>query len=733
MPHASVNDNSSLTLVSPYAIDTPVQSNSARPATPRTSTSTRRMRASTAAGISNLSNSTANIIAVTQSGDQLTNFDNTISGAGTIGTGGMVLVNDGVINADQQSAALTLDPAFLANTGTLEATKGATLVFSNTTVSNSSVTTEAPGSYSFNNAIQDPAAAMPPPESGFFNTGFFGINDAGQVVGFYSSGGPNGFLYNGSDFVPIDDPLANGDPLANRGTRAIAINDTGEVVGSYYSAAAIQVGFLYSNGTYITLSDPLGVNGSLANGINNAGQIVGEYIDARGSPHAFVFSNGSYTTLNDPLGVNGAYAEGINDAGQIVGYYLDSSSVSHGFLYSNGTYVTLNDPSAAGGTYAEGINDAGQVVGYYLDASNVAHGFVYSNGTYFNFDNSAAGAETGQGTFALAINNAGEVSGYTVGSGFAVAGFVATPMQSPTSGSIFADSGATIDLVGSNIVGGDLTTAAATNTSAAGLIDVTGNAISAIYDATVNNSGAFSIEQGSQLNVSGTAFAGGTIDDGGTLSVTADSTIENATINGGGAVTMDTGVTLTLDAVTLDNVTLSGSVDNTATLTIDPTVTLHGATIDGGTIDVTGKLLVQDGDTATIDVNTVTVESGAIIQADCSALTISENQPGSANSGTIEATNGGLVTLNHILTYNNDGTYTAATATTESGGVIKADDATVIINGLQGDANYGTLEAVDRGIFTINVSYNPNYTDGGGNFGIIEALSAASSTSPGTC
>ena len=104
---------------------------------------------------------------------------------------------------------------------------------------------------------------------------------------------------------------------------------------------------------------------------------------------------------------------------------------------------------------------------------------------------------------------------------------------------------------------------------------------------------------------------------------------------------MDTGVTLTLDAVTLDNVTLSGSVDNTATLTIDPTVTLHGATIDGGTIDVTGKLLVQDGDTATIDVNTVTVEFGAIIQADCSALTISENQPGSANSGTIEATNGG--------------------------------------------------------------------------------------------
>ena len=60
----------------------------------------------------------------------MTNFDNTISGSGTIGgTVAMVLAaNDGIIDADHHNAELTLDPSSLTNTGRLEATNGATLV-----------------------------------------------------------------------------------------------------------------------------------------------------------------------------------------------------------------------------------------------------------------------------------------------------------------------------------------------------------------------------------------------------------------------------------------------------------------------------------------------------------------------------------------------------------------------------------------------------------------------------
>ena len=131
-----VGDNSSLTLASSDAID-----NSGTIKLDSTGHVTRLVFDQADAGLDGggqvvLSDNSKNVIAVAHSGDQLTNFDNTISGSGTIGTGGMVLVNDGVINADHHDAALTLDPTSLTNTGTLEATNGATLAFDSVTVAN---------------------------------------------------------------------------------------------------------------------------------------------------------------------------------------------------------------------------------------------------------------------------------------------------------------------------------------------------------------------------------------------------------------------------------------------------------------------------------------------------------------------------------------------------------------------------------------------------------------------
>ena len=339
MPERScVNDNSSLTLQSPDAIDNsgtieleldrPRHLPLYRPAA---------LPELTAADIT-LSNNVDNVIAVTHSGDQLTNFDNTISGAGTIGNGGMVLVNDATINADDLNA-LTLDPTSLTNTH-VGGHRRRHVVLSDTTVSN------VPYSFS---TLTDPAAPS--------NTGASGINDADQIVGTYiSSGKSSGFLYDGGNYITLDDPAATG------GTSANAINNAGEVVGTYTDATGAH-GFLFSNGSYSTLNDPSATNGTFAEGINDAGQVVG-YYDASGSSHGFLRSGGTYITLDDPLGTFGTSANDINDAGEVVGTYTDATG-AHGFLYNNGTYTTLNDPLAAGGTYAEGINGAGQVVGYY--------------------------------------------------------------------------------------------------------------------------------------------------------------------------------------------------------------------------------------------------------------------------------------------------------------------------------------------------------------------------------
>jgi probable HAF family extracellular repeat protein len=207
------------------------------------------------------------------------------------------------------------------------------------------------------------------PLSPISQTFAYGINDAGQIVGSYTTYGSNhGFLYSGGVYTPIDDPLVTS-------SIAVAINDTGQIIGDYTDSKNIGHGYLYSGGTYTTIDVP-NAGGTAVNGINNAGQIVGNYADSTGVGHGFLYSNGTYTTIDDPLGVS-SVATGINNAGQIVGYYLDSGGY-HGFLYSGGTYTTLDFPSSVK-TVAYSINDADQIVGFYNDGSggpDAVHGFV---------------------------------------------------------------------------------------------------------------------------------------------------------------------------------------------------------------------------------------------------------------------------------------------------------------------------------------------------------------------
>jgi probable HAF family extracellular repeat protein len=69
------------------------------------------------------------------------------------------------------------------------------------------------------------------------------------------------------------------DPSATNGTQAVGINDAGQIVGWYDNASGSN-GFLYSGGTYTTLDAPLGAKDTFLSGINDAGQIVGNYFDS---------------------------------------------------------------------------------------------------------------------------------------------------------------------------------------------------------------------------------------------------------------------------------------------------------------------------------------------------------------------------------------------------------------------------------------------------------------------
>ena len=260
-----------------------------------------------------------------------------------------------------------------------------------------------------------------------------GINDAGQIVGYYidASKIEHGFLFNGSTYTTLDVPGAIG-------TVASGINDAGQIVGYYIDASQIAHGFLFNGSTYTTLDVP-GAIGTVASGINGAGQIVGNYGDASRIGHGFLFNGSTYTTLDAPGAILTA-ASGINGAGQIVGYYIDTSKIGHGFLFNGSTYTTLDAPGAIL-TAASGINGAGQIVGYYGDTSQIEHGFLFNGSTYTTLDapnaNGTFNVLGGSGQFnPVAINDSGWLVGGTVNYNGVTSGVLLIPSDSthtPTS------------------------------------------------------------------------------------------------------------------------------------------------------------------------------------------------------------------------------------------------------------------------------------------------------------
>jgi hypothetical protein len=185
------------------------------------------------------------------------------------------------------------------------------------------------------------------------------INDSGTIAGetliVDSSGRPEGmagFVDSGGSFSQIIGP-------GGATVQLLGLNDSGQLVG-FYSANGGNLGFVDTNGVFTTVADPNATGGaSLPFGINASGQIVG-FFDEGANTYGFLDTNGVYETIDDPLGT-GTWATGINDEGEIVGYFEDASGFN-GFIDIDGVFTTLDDPGA-GGTFLYGINDSGELVG----------------------------------------------------------------------------------------------------------------------------------------------------------------------------------------------------------------------------------------------------------------------------------------------------------------------------------------------------------------------------------
>ncbi|MBV9303531.1 MAG: PEP-CTERM sorting domain-containing protein [Acidobacteriaceae bacterium] len=179
-----------------------------------------------------------------------------------------------------------------------------------------------------------------------------GVNAENVAVGVYTgtSGNLQAYTYNvaKNKFTAITLPPSFGAIE----TTATGINNAGDISGFYVDGADVTHGFLDIGGTFSRFDDPNGifVNTSFL-GLNNKGEVVGSYVDANLVTEGLTYNylTNTWATVNDPLssgiiaqGVSGTTVNGVNDLGQLVGFYSDGTNVN-GFLAT-----PVPEPTAAG-------------------------------------------------------------------------------------------------------------------------------------------------------------------------------------------------------------------------------------------------------------------------------------------------------------------------------------------------------------------------------------------------
>jgi uncharacterized membrane protein len=151
----------------------------------------------------------------------------------------------------------------------------------------------------------------------------------GQLAGFVE-GGPG---FTSPTFIGINHLLPS-----NTNSQATGVNDLGEVVGFYQegpNSSPTFTAFTDIGGTITSFQAP-GATSTQVLGVNDHGEIVGDYV-LGGEMFGFLDNHGVFTTINPP-GAASSTANGINDLGHIVGFYTNAAGNTVGF-------TTVPEPS----------------------------------------------------------------------------------------------------------------------------------------------------------------------------------------------------------------------------------------------------------------------------------------------------------------------------------------------------------------------------------------------------
>ena len=518
----------------------------------------------------------------------------TVDGPAVLALNGVTITDGTLVNGGtlDSTGASTLLGVGINNTGTLESTSGTLTIEVGPTLTNSGTLEANGGELDISGEDVTNTGTLQAINNSILQLGLVTVNNTGGTV----------TVEKGSALHLVDAEIDHG-ALGNSGTLASIGNSALSDVGITNS------GTMEVTGGTLTISDPAGPT------VNNSGTLEanGGELDITTEP---VTNTGTLQAID--ASILKLTSTTVTNTDGIVHVELGSTldfvgaAIDNGTLTNDGTF----DSTGASTMSGVGITNTGTMesTGGVLTIDSAVSGPVLTNSGTLEANGGeldiTSESVINTGNLEAVGNSTLKLTSLTV---------------TNTSGTVTVASGSTLDLDGATVNGGKI--------GDAGVLSASG--ASEIENATVNGGGDISVSSGTltlsevtlddvtlvgsftnadtltiddTVTLNGATISGGTIDDTGTLKVTAASEIENATVNGGGDISVSSG-TLTLSEVTLDGVTLVGSFTNADTLTIDDTVTLNGATISGGTIDDTGTLKV----TAASEIENATVDGGNLV------------------------------------------------------------------------------------------------------------------------
>ena len=232
------------------------------------------------------------------------------------------------------------------------------------------------------------------------------INDSHQVVGsFYGLGSlVQPFLW--EEALGMTDLDASNYQISE----ALGINNLSQTVG-FYSASTSFRSALWENNTMVDIGN-LGGFSSLATSINNNSIVAGYSTDASGIFHAFSWDSTNGLVV---LGIdNESSAVDINDNDQIVGGFINDDGNYRAYVWEEGQ--ALVQPGVFGGdeSLASGINNLGQVVGRSTTGDTIGGEDVYHSYIWDDINGMTdLGTMSGMDSFgAFDINELGQIVGW---------------------------------------------------------------------------------------------------------------------------------------------------------------------------------------------------------------------------------------------------------------------------------------------------------------------------------